>query len=39
MLNVTRMYNAASAVGGMRRIYQLVLDYSLERKAFGKFLW
>lgn len=38
MLNVTRLYNASSAVGSMNRLYSIVLNYSLKRKAFGKLL-
>ncbi|CAD8090074.1 unnamed protein product [Paramecium sonneborni] len=38
MLNVTRLYNASSAVGSMNRLYSIVLNYSLKRKAFGKIL-
>lgn len=36
MLNITRLYNAIGAVGGMRRIVMLARDYSQRRNAFGK---
>lgn len=35
MLNITRMYNAAFAVGGMRRMIALCRDYSDRRAVFG----
>lgn len=38
MLNVTRLYNASSAIGSMNRLYSIVLNYSTKRKAFGKYL-
>lgn len=36
MLNVTRIYNATSAVSNMRRMIALCRDYSERRQAFGK---
>ncbi len=36
MLNVTRVYNATSAVSNMRRMIGLCRDYSERREAFGK---
>jgi alkylation response protein AidB-like acyl-CoA dehydrogenase len=36
MLNVTRLYNASSAIGSMNRLYSIVVNYSTKRKAFGK---
>ncbi|RWS19790.1 isovaleryl-CoA dehydrogenase-like protein, partial [Leptotrombidium deliense] len=39
MLHVTRIYNAISAVGGMRRILLYSRDYMHRRKVFGKHLF
>jgi len=36
MLNITRIYNATSAVAGMRRIIALGRDYADRRTAFKK---
>lgn len=36
MLTVTRIYNSASAVSGMRRAIALVRDYSSRRKIGSK---
>lgn len=36
MFNVTRVYNAVAAVGGMRRAIALARDYASKRVAFGK---
>jgi alkylation response protein AidB-like acyl-CoA dehydrogenase len=36
MLNITRVYNATTAVANMRRIIALCRDYSDRRSAFGK---
>ena len=36
MFNVTRVYNAVAAVGGMRRAVVLARDYATRRTAFGK---
>ncbi len=36
MLNVTRLYNAATAVGYMRRMVALARDYSQRREVFSK---
>jgi putative acyl-CoA dehydrogenase len=38
VLNITRLYNASSAVGYMRRGLALAQDYAGKRKAFGKLL-
>jgi putative acyl-CoA dehydrogenase len=38
MFNITRLYNAASAVGAFRRILTLAKDYSSKRLAFKKLL-
>lgn len=38
VLNVTRLYNAACAVGTMRRAVQLACDYATRRRAFGRLL-
>ncbi len=35
MLNVTRVHNAISAAGGMRRAVDLAADYARRREAFG----
>lgn len=35
MFNVTRVYNAVAAVGGMRRAVALARDYATRRTAFG----
>ncbi|KAL4483592.1 hypothetical protein ABPG72_016873 [Tetrahymena utriculariae] len=35
MLNITRLYNSAFAVGGMRRMIALCRDYSDRRAVFG----
>ena len=36
MLNITRIHNAISAVSFMRRMTMLAIDYSHQRKVFGK---
>jgi putative acyl-CoA dehydrogenase len=36
MLNMTRLYNSVCSIAQMRRAYQLALDYSDRRLAFGK---
>jgi alkylation response protein AidB-like acyl-CoA dehydrogenase len=36
LMNVTRVYNANAAVGGMRRAVDLACDYARRRRAFGK---
>ena len=36
LFNVTRVYNAVAAVGGMRRALALANDYGTRRSAFGK---
>ena len=36
LFNVTRVYNAVAAVGGMRRALALANDYATRRSAFGK---
>lgn len=36
MLNVTRLYNATTALGFMRRMIALARDYSDRRSVFGK---
>jgi alkylation response protein AidB-like acyl-CoA dehydrogenase len=36
LFNITRAYNAAGAVGGMRRGIALARDYARRRRAFGK---
>ncbi len=38
ILNVTRLYNAIGSVATMRYITSLAVDYSLKRKAFGKYI-
>lgn len=38
MLMVTRLWNAVSAVGGMRRGWSLARDYADRREAFGRHL-
>lgn len=38
VLNITRLYNAVSAVSYMRRGVALAKDYARKRKAFGKLL-
>ncbi|KAL7986750.1 hypothetical protein Chor_013033 [Crotalus horridus] len=38
MLNITRIYNAVSAAGIMRRMIDLARDYATKREAFGKLL-
>lgn len=38
LFNITRIYNACSAVGYMRRALALSRDYSFKRKAFGRYL-
>lgn len=38
LFNITRIYNACSAVGYMRRALALACDYAKKRKAFGRFL-
>jgi putative acyl-CoA dehydrogenase len=38
LFNVTRIYNAVAAVGGMRRAVALARDYAGRRTAFGKLL-
>ncbi|XP_048369588.1 acyl-CoA dehydrogenase family member 11-like isoform X1 [Sphaerodactylus townsendi] len=36
MLTITRIHNAISAVGGMRRMISMAKDYATKRQAFGK---
>ncbi len=36
LFNITRIYNAKSSIGLMRRAIALAKDYSLRREAFGK---
>ncbi|HEX4684248.1 MAG TPA: acyl-CoA dehydrogenase family protein [Gemmatimonadaceae bacterium] len=36
LFNVTRVYNAVAAIGGMRRALALADDYSRRRMAFGR---
>ena len=36
LFNITRVYNAVAAVGGMRRAIALATDYASRRSAFGK---
>jgi putative acyl-CoA dehydrogenase len=38
LFNVTRVYNAVAAVGGMRRALALARDYADRRTAFGRLL-
>jgi len=38
LFNITRIYNAVAAVGGMRRAVALAGDYARRRRAFGKLL-
>jgi putative acyl-CoA dehydrogenase len=38
LFNVTRIYNAVAAAGGMRRAVALARDYADRRTAFGKLL-
>jgi putative acyl-CoA dehydrogenase len=38
MLNITRAYNAAGAVGSLRRGIALARDYARRRRVFGKLL-
>lgn len=38
LVNITRLHNAASAVGGMRRMVALQRDYSGRRQVFGRLL-
>jgi putative acyl-CoA dehydrogenase len=38
LFNVTRIYNAVAAAGGMRRAVVLARDYADRRRAFGKLL-
>ncbi|HEY4127878.1 MAG TPA: acyl-CoA dehydrogenase family protein [Gammaproteobacteria bacterium] len=38
VLNVTRLYNAVSAVSYMRRGIALAVDYARKRRAFGKLI-
>lgn len=38
LFNITRIYNACSAVSYMRRAIALARDYATKRKAFGRFL-
>jgi putative acyl-CoA dehydrogenase len=38
VLNITRLYNAVSAVSYMRRGIALALDYAKKRRAFGKLI-
>ena len=38
LFNITRIYNACSAVGYMRRAIALARDYATKRKAFGAYL-
>jgi alkylation response protein AidB-like acyl-CoA dehydrogenase len=38
LFNITRVYNAISSIGQMRRGIDLAVDYAHKRKAFGKLL-
>lgn len=38
LMNVTRIYNANAAAGGMRRALALASDYARRRRAFGRTL-
>jgi alkylation response protein AidB-like acyl-CoA dehydrogenase len=38
LFNITRVYNAVAAVGGMRRAIALATDFARRRRAFGKLL-
>lgn len=38
LFNITRMYNATSSIGQMRRGVDLAIDYAHKRRAFGKLL-
>lgn len=38
LFNITRIYNACSAVGYMRRAIALARDYATKRRAFGRLL-
>jgi len=38
LVNITRLHNAASAVGGMRRVVALQRDYAGRRQVFGRLL-
>lgn len=38
LFNITRIYNAVSAVGYMRRAIALARDYATKRKVFGRLL-
>ncbi|XP_072456100.1 acyl-CoA dehydrogenase family member 11-like isoform X2 [Notamacropus eugenii] len=38
MLTITRIYNAISAVGFMRRVVTMAREYATHRFAFGKFI-
>ena len=38
LFNVTRVYNAVAAIGGMRRALALAHDYASRRVAFGRLL-
>jgi alkylation response protein AidB-like acyl-CoA dehydrogenase len=39
MINLTRLYNAAASLAGMRRALLEALAYGAERRAFGERLW
>src|SRR5579863_4610952 len=39
MINLTRLYNAAASVAGMRRAILETLAYGSQRRAFGSRLW
>jgi acyl-CoA dehydrogenase len=39
MINLTRLYNAAASLAGMRRGILEALAYGTQRRAFGKRLW
>jgi len=38
-INLTRLYNAAASLAGMRRAVLEALAYGTERRAFGRLLW
>lgn len=38
MLNITRLHNSIAAVSGLRKMTNIVFDYSHRRKAFGKMI-
>ena len=39
MINLTRLYNAAASLAGLRRALLEALAYGAERRAFGRRLW